>query len=499
MDQLTPSQFRRFVGQVALGSLCVALITAVCFSLRLDFAIPSLLFLILVVLQSLWGSFGSSAIVSVIAVACLEYFFIPPVLEWQINDPQDGVALATYWATSLVITRLASKARGETRISEQRRRDVESLYEVASRLFSLGPEVAAGAQSLQIIREVFGLRAACLFDAALARLQEEGTSLCGLGLKTRDSSIVGKDHQDRRRDLYIRCLYTKGKIIGAIGFEGPFDHESIPLALSVLAATALERARSFRSASKAAADAQAEMLRSAILDAFAHEFKTPLAIILAAAGGLRETSGQQCEQTEMTDIIENQTLRLSQLTTRLLRIARLDKEEVIPTMERTGLNSLLTRLIDQCGNQFGHRISGNLGQQAVEVMADPELLSLAVTQLLDNACKYSFPESVVTVELDLNGESANVSVANHGASIRPEDEEKIFERFFRSPETEHVTPGTGLGLYVARKIVRAHGGLLELDLNRETDATTTFRIRLPIIQRERQHEQEADQSISGRR
>ena len=127
MDQLTPSQCRRFVGQVALGSLCVALITAVCFSLRLDFAIPSLLFLILVVLQSLWGSFGSSAIVSVIAVACLEYFFIPPVLEWQINDPQDGVALATYWAT-LVITRLASKARGETRISEQRRRDVESLY-----------------------------------------------------------------------------------------------------------------------------------------------------------------------------------------------------------------------------------------------------------------------------------------------------------------------------------------------------------------------------------
>ena len=132
-------------------------------------------------------------------------------------------------------------------------------------------------------------------------------------------------------------------------------------------------------------------------------------------------------------------------------------------------------------------------------MADPELLSLAVTQLLDNACKYSLPESVVTVELDLNGESANVSVANRGASIRPEDQEKIFERFFRSPETEHVTPGAGLGLYVARKIVRAHGGLLELDLNRETNATTTFRIRLPIIQHERQHEQEADQSISGRR
>jgi two-component system sensor histidine kinase KdpD len=241
------------------------------------------------------------------------------------------------------------------------------------------------------------------------------------------------------------------------------------------------------------------MLRSAILDAFAHEFKTPLAIILAAAGGLRENSSKQLEQMEMTDIIENQTLRLSQLTTRLLRIARLDRDDVKPMMELTDLSALLSRIARQCEEQFGRRIVISPGLETVRIMADTELLGLAITQLLDNSCKYSSPESLVMVTLTVTGHSASVRVVNEGNTIRPGEEERIFERFSRGAETEHITPGAGLGLYVARKIVRAHDGVLEFLRDNAASPLTTFRIELPLVHQEQRDDSQTHESVgSGR-
>jgi len=200
----------------------------------------------------------------------------------------------------------------------------------------------------------------------------------------------------------------------------------------------------------------------------------------------------------MTEIIENQTVRLSQLTTRLLRTARLDRDNVTPSMELTNVNALVGSLVAQYQMLFGRGISVNVNTARVEVMADPELLSLALNQLLDNACKYSLPDTVVDVGLVVKEGFVDIRVTNEGDAIRPAEKDQIFERFVRGADTEHVTPGAGLGLYVARKIVRAHGGSLQLDSNDATKSTT-FRMRLPVIQNEREYEQKIHQSVgSGR-
>jgi two-component system, OmpR family, sensor histidine kinase KdpD len=496
--KITPPEFRRAAFQIATGLTGIAVITAVCFRAG-RLVIPSFLYLLVVLAESLWGSFAGAAIVSVAATACLEYFFIPPVLEWQIDDPEDYLVLLTYLVTSLVITRLASKARSEARIAERGRKDVTLLYTAASRLLSLEPEMAAGPESPRVFREVFGLRAVCLFDEASGRLQIDGESRCGLAEKTRRACAADASYQDPGKELYVRPLLDGTKITGAAGFEGRIDDDSVALGLSALAATALERIRSYRSAGKAAVDAQAEMLRSAILDAFAHEFKTPLAIILAAAGGLRENTGKQFEQMEMTEIIESQTMRLSQLTTRLLRIARLDRDDVRPMMELTSLHDFLGRLSDHCQTQFGRRITTALGKHAANLMADGELLGLAITQLLDNACKYSRPDTVVMLTMTVDEHYAEIRVINQGSSIRPEEGEFIFERFFRGSATEHIAPGAGLGLYVARKIINAHDGVLELEPSPAELAITAFRMRLPILPEDKTNESKAHQSVgSGR-
>ena len=258
--------------------------------------------------------------------------------------------------------------------------------------------------------------------------------------------------------------------------------------LFALAAIAFERDLSFRAASKAAADAQAEMLRSAILDAFAHEFKTPQAVIMTAAGSLLETGGLRPEQLEMAEVIENEIFRLNRLTTRLLRMARLDRDEVRPTMEVTSLGTLVAYLIAQYRGQSADRpISIKICREAPAVAADPELMNLALLQLLDNACKYSKPGSEVRVELDWHGGFAEVLVTNDGCPIRAEESELVFQRFYRGVATEQESSGAGLGLYIARKIARAHGGELDLYQRGSERETTTFRMRLPVDEKESEH------------
>ena len=484
-------QLKRGAGQVALGTIGLALITGACFLLRLELAIPALLYLLLVVLQSLVAGFASSAVVSILAVVCLEYFFIPPVLAWDINSPIDAVALITFLATSLAITRLASKARVDAQSAENKRRDLALLYELSLRLLSLEPE-AAGLKSVRLFRELFGFRAACLLDASTAQVHFDGQSRGDLIEKTRAAYVQACDYRDSARGIDVRCLRIGGELLGAVGFEGHIDTESTAGPLSMLAAVTLERARANERASKASAAIHAEVLRSAILDALAHEFKTPLAAILTAAGSLKEADGLQTDERESAEMIENEAARLGHLTTRLLRMQRLDRNEVKPNLETADLHALVSSIVDQYRAQSGEReILVSRPGSPVPISCDAELLSLALVQLLDNACKYSRPESSVEVEVDSGDESAHIYVTNKGYPIRAEERERIFERFYRGRHARHSAPGTGLGLYLARKIVRAQGGTLEVDRSYSEKSGTRFRLSLPLLARRPHHELQA--------
>ena len=149
----------------------------------------------------------------------------------------------------------------------------------------------------------------------------------------------------------------------------------------MLAAVTLERARAYERASRTAAAIQAEILRSAILDALAHEFKTPLATILTAAGGLREAGPLRTEQSELADIVENEAERLSQLSSRLLRLARLDRDELKPRFEIAHAVSIVAPVVDRYSTQYpDHKLIFERGGNLEEIRGDLELLQLARIQ-----------------------------------------------------------------------------------------------------------------------
>ena len=113
---------------------------------------------------------------------------------------------------------------------------------------------------------------------------------------------------------------------------------------------------------------------------------------------------------------------------------------------------------------------------------------MLILQLLDNACKYSHSGSAIKIGIELQHEVVAVRVWNSGSPIAPNERARIFERFYRGTEARHVAPGSGLGLYVARKIAQAHGGNLDLEADDALDREgTSFRLTIPIAKNDSDH------------
>lgn len=467
---------------VLRGSALLALVTLVSYKLHFNAAGAGFLYLTVVTLNCLDSSFPAAALVSLLAVLCLDLFFVEPLLTWTIADPIDGVALVSFLTTSVFITRLSSRAREQAKTAIQGRQNTERLYEAAHRLVALRP---AGAELpvmiLEIFRDVFKFRAGSIFDAGTAEVHGVGTADPRLSARTRDAYIVGGDADEPEGNFAFRCLRASGSNLGAVGFEGLDDSRLMAGPLAALAAASLDRALATRKASQAAAEAQAETLRSAILDALAHEFKTPLATILTAAGGLREAGPLRAEQSELTDIVETEAERLSHLSNRLLTLARLDRDELKPRFEAADGVAIVAPVVDRYSLQYpAHELVFERAENSDEVMADTELLQLAVSQLIDNACRYSPPNAPVRVVLQADATSVGIVVWNSGSSISAADGARIFDRFYRGRDAQRVASGTGLGLYVARKIALAHGGTLELDHRFAGGDGVAFRLTIPM-------------------
>ncbi|HXP87368.1 MAG TPA: ATP-binding protein [Bryobacteraceae bacterium] len=487
MLRFDPQEARRAAQCSAAGILGLALLTLIAFRLHLNFAAASSCYLLLVILLSLSGDMFSSALVSVAAVGCLDYYFVEPVLSFRIEKSVNVLALASFLVTGLIIARLVAKVRAKAATSQVHHERLQQLYELAQKLLALQPDVAVGKDFLELFIGVFGIEAACLYDAVGGELQFAGHPRALLEEKTGEAFARGKDRDDPVNRIHARCIRIAGSVTGAIGFEGLDDPQTAG-PLGALGAAHLERTHSFRKASRAAASAHTESYRSAILDALAHEFKTPLSTILTAAGALREAGTLGPHHREMAETVESEAARLSRLTMRLIRTARLEQEEVRPWMELMDLASVIEETVEPYARMSAERSICVVKEcNSSDVQADPELIRLLVGQLLDNACKYSTPGSPVTLRVSRQGDQLALRVFSSGNPIDASEKPKIFDRFYRGAGGQRRAPGSGLGLFVARKIALAHGGRLELEDDDPADGTV-FCLSLPVPEPERRSE-----------
>ena len=317
------AQRLRILWQFLAAGAGVGLITyyGVAFQVRLP--IMSFLYLLLVVLAATRFGFWQASMTSLLAAACLDYFFTPPLFTFNVTYPQDFVALGAFEATALVIGRLSARELRKAREAEAYRAAMEQLYELSRSTLLLDLHQPPGPQLAVLIQRVFGLRAVALFDLNLGRQAWAGDWREWESDLARECYLRGTGEDDQSTQTAQRVLRSGHGPMGALAIRG----ELSPLAidgLAALAAIAMDRCQSYETEERAEIAVESEQLRGAVLDALAHEIKTPLTAVQAASSGLLELGGLSASQMELAGLIDNGAARLSELCNRLLKAARLE-------------------------------------------------------------------------------------------------------------------------------------------------------------------------------
>jgi two-component system sensor histidine kinase KdpD len=250
-------------------------------------------------------------------------------------------------------------------------------------------------------------------------------------------------------------------------------------AVAQLGAIALERARAQEAANHAEATRQNEQLKATLLDALAHEFKTPLTSIKAAITSVLANARRDPVERELLTVADEEADRLNTLLTRTIEVARIEAGHVKLSRQPCPVTQLVADAIDQLKRFVeGRDVRVDVPTDLPPVDADPGLIALVLRQLLDNALKYASPSSSIGISAERLEDNVVVHVFNDGPGIPPEELNAIFQKFYRGRDVRDRIPGTGLGLTIAREIVATHGG--NLTVSSQPGSGVRFSFTLPV-------------------
>src|ERR1700722_14175544 len=339
------------------GTLCgSAAVMATAFAgmrLHVNFSTTGFLHLLIVVLVATMSGFWEATVTSLVALTCLNYFFVPPVYTFYVADPQNWVALIAFESTALLVSRLSIQLEKQAGTAILERRRMEALYELSRRILLLNPQQLPGSQIVAQIRGVIRVDAVALFDAARARVDMAGTDSPEMEASARETCQLDRNAEDADLATCQRVLRPGTSSIGAIVLRGTNLSPLLADSIASLTAFALERARAFEKQSRAEAARQTEKLRTAVLDALAPAFKTPLTAIRTASSGLLEAGRLDPAQEDLVTLIDEESDKLSALSTRLLQTAKLEASETTLRKEVVLIPQLIEEILPRHAGQLG--------------------------------------------------------------------------------------------------------------------------------------------------
>jgi two-component system sensor histidine kinase KdpD len=467
----------QLIGETLAGCWVIALLTFTGYVLHFNPAPVGFLFLLVVVCESILCGFWQASVVSILACLSLDYFFYPPLFHFTVNDPQDWVALGSFELSALLVSRLSSREQITSREAQLQRTAMEQLYELSRSTLLINLHQAPGPQLTHLIQRIFDAEGVAIFDVSSGQCDLAGTWAESEGNLAKECYLAQADDESHATHTYRRLLRVGNDSIGAIAIRGNLGRLVLDALVSLTAVT-LDRCVVFAKESEVEAAHQGERLRAAVLDSLAHAVKTPLTAIQAATDGLSEVGKLNKAQADLLALIQDETSRLSLLSTRLLQTAKLEAEEMSVARDEIVVRELVKNVLDeQRGRMAGHPVEVAVPDSTLTLRGDRDLLSMALTQFLDNAAKYSFDGTAVRVSAWESHAEVMLTVHNSGPAIPLVDRERIFQRFYRSEGTRHLAPGTGIGLSTVMMAAEAHRGHVWVISNAEEG--TTFYLSLP--------------------
>ena len=430
--------------------LAVAATTAVIFAIRPHVPVlaTGVLYLLAVMfVSSTWGLW-LGLLTSVMSAAAFNFFHIPPTGEFTISDPANWVGLGVYLVAAVVVSAFADAARARADEAEMRSREADLAAELA--LVVLGPEPDALERAALRIANAYGIAEVKLVDDWI-------------------------DGDTRMRAI---PLLATGERVGTLLVRREVAADDVQRLVPALGA--LLKARNRRDVLEdqlveTKALRRSDNLKTALLRAVSHDLRSPLTAIRAAAGGIGSPTIDDEQRQELAEVIASETDRLSRLIADLLDLSRLESGTAEAHPEPCSVEEVVEAAASSASLR-GANIDIQLPPDLPAVRADPAQIERVVSNLLENAVRYSTNGEPVAVRADATGERLHLRVTDRGPGIRADQLERIFEPFYRADDaTGH---GSGLGLAIAKGFVEGNGG--RLWARSLPGQGSTFTIDLPL-------------------
>ena len=228
-------------------------------------------------------------------------------------------------------------------------------------------------------------------------------------------------------------------------------------------------------------DIRLDKTRRDFIENISHELKTPIGAIALLSEAIQEAGDDRAAVSKFAASLNKESSRLTFLVQDIIKLSRLQSEEVIADAELIDLNEVVADAIDRNEQLAANRKIRLVSEQApkLEVFGNKEMLITAVKNLIENAISYSEPGTSVGIGCSAKESIAEITVTDSGAGISPENQERIFERFYRAdPSRSRETGGTGLGLSIVKHVAKTHRG--EIKLFSQVGVGSTFTLRVPL-------------------
>jgi two-component system sensor histidine kinase KdpD len=435
------------------------------------------LLLVILGISAQWG-LAEATVAAVAAVLGFNFFFLPPVGALTINDPQNFVAFLAFLVTAVTASQLAERARRRTAEAEERRLEIERLYDLVQGMMLGGTPSKTIREFVHSVVQVFGCDGAAFY-------YRQGEEIVRSGPATKPVS----DHDlialaeveevtvDAARGLATAPVRFAGRTLGSVALVGAVPSAQTVRAIVNLVAITIEKARALEDASHAEAARHNEKLKAALLDSLAHDIKTPLTSIKAAVTSL--LGGSDGASHELLTIINEEADRLNRIAAEVVEMARIDAGKLHLEKRELAAYELIASALDEFGGRLENRkLIVNVPADLPSAEADPEFAGQVVKQLVENALKYSPEGSALTISAQAQGGKIVFGVADRGPGIEDNERLRIFEKFYRGRQHRFDTEGTGMGLAIARGIVEAHGEKIWVES--EPGQGSAFYFSLPI-------------------
>ena len=450
---------------------------------RFDLANLIMVYLLGVVVVAARYGRGPSVLSSFLSVLLFDFCFVQPQFSFSVSDSQYLVTFAVMLLVGLVISSMTASTLYQAKIAGHRERRIASLYAMSRELAATRGEENILRIAVKHVAEVFEAQAVVLLPEETGRIvypKGDGTAQSCHGSDLSVAQWVydhgqmagqGTDTLPGGEVVYLPLNASSG-MIGVLALL-PLNPARIALpeqqrlleTFTSQIALALERVRLAAEAQSTQLRMETEQLRNTLLSALSHDLRTPLAAIVGASGSLIRDDDRLDVHArhELGQAIYDEAIRMTGLANNLLDMARLEAGAVVLNRQWQPLEEVVGgALAGLSARMVNHPVTVKLARDLPLVEIDSMLIERVFVNLLENAVKYTQPETPIEISATTDQNELVVTVSDQGHGIPAGEEERIFEKFHRVA-SEGNQGGAGLGLTICRAIVEAHGGRMWAD------------------------------------